>query len=323
MCHERKLFRRPEQGNPLLVQVGPRGALSAARRSPPGPRMDLILNNPFAPVLATSIAAALVLAAAARLTGSGWISTLAAPVVFLAGYVSTYQKIPPFPPVGASNKVFYVALVAMLGAAVGETVRIPRWGLAGAASLLAAAWVGSAKLAVPDAATLMAFAALVVGGGVALWGLDRLATLAPPFGGEATALAGLAAISALAAPTLLFGGSSTGVGLCLALAAGAAVLSVEALGQRRGLGSAAMLGAGGGLLAALDTIGLVTRRADPLALALIALAPFLGPCAVCLLPPALRKRPAVTWFVSGLAILSPLPVIVALLMLRHDNPFGP
>ncbi len=278
----------------MLVQVGPRGALSAARRSPPGPRMDLILNNPFAPVLATSIAAALVLAAAARLTGSGWISTLAAPVVFLAGYVSTYQKIPPFPPVGASNKVFYVALVATLGAAALDVVgRFPRSVLAGASSLLAAVWIGWTKLANPDAATLVLFAALVVGGGLALWGLDRLATLSAPFGSGANALAGLAAVSALSAPTLLFGGSSTGVGLCLGLAAGAAVLSVEALGARRGLQPAAMLGAGGGLVAALDTIALVTRRADPFAMALIALAPFLGPWAVRLLSPALRKRPAV------------------------------
>jgi len=250
-------------------------------------------------------------------------ATLAPPVIFLVGYVATYQKIPPFPPVGASNKVFYVALVATLGAAALDVVgRFPRSVLAGASSLLAAVWIGWTKLANPDAATLVLFAALVVGGGLAVWGLDRLATLSAPFGSGANALAGLAAVSALSAPTLLFGGSSTGVGLCLGLAAGAAVLSVEALGARRGLQPAAMLGAGGGLVAALDTIALVTRRADPFAMALIALAPFLGPWAVRLLSPALRKRPAVAWIVSGLAVLSPLPVIVALLLLRHDNPLG-
>ncbi len=285
--------------------------------------MDLIVNNPFAPVLAACLAAALILAGAARFAKLRLAATLAPPVIFLVGYVATYQKIPPFPPVGASNKVFYVALVATLGAAALDVVgRFPRSVLAGASSLLAAVWIGWTKLANPDAATLVLFAALVVGGGLALWGLDRLATLSAPFGSGANALAGLAAVSALSAPTLLFGGSSTGVGLCLGLAAGAAVLSVEALGARRGLQPAAMLGAGGGLVAALDTIALVTRRADPFAMALIALAPFLGPWAVRLLSPALRKRPAVAWIVSGLAVLSPLPVIVALLLLRHDNPLG-
>ncbi|MGO9419108.1 hypothetical protein [Roseiarcus sp.] len=285
--------------------------------------MDLIVNNPFAPVLAACLAAALILAGAARFAKLRLAATLAPPVIFLVGYVATYQKIPPFPPVGASNKVFYVALVATLGAAALDVVgRFRRSVLAGASSLLAAVWIGWTKLANPDAATLVLFAALVVGGGLALWGLDRLATLSAPFGSGANALAGLAAVSALSAPTLLFGGSSTGVGLCLGLAAGAAVLSVEALGARRGLQPAAMLGAGGGLVAALDTIALVTRRADPFAMALIALAPFLGPWAVRLLSPALRKRPAVAWIVSGLAVLSPLPVIVALLLLRHDNPLG-
>jgi hypothetical protein len=285
--------------------------------------VDLIVNNPFAPVLAACLVAALILAGAARFAKLRLAATLAPPVIFLVGYVATYQKIPPFPPVGASNKVFYVALVATLGAAALDVVgRFPRSVLAGASSLLAAVWIGWTKLANPDAATLVLFAALVVGGGLALWGLDRLATLSAPFGSGANALAGLAAVSALSAPTLLFGGSSTGVGLCLGLVAGAAVLSVEALGARRGLQPAAMLGAGCGLVAALDTIALVTRRADPFAMALIALAPFLGPWAVRLLSPALRKRPAVAWIVSGLAVLSPLPVIVALLLLRHDNPLG-
>ena len=216
-----------------------------------------------------------------------------------------------------------MALAATLGASAFEAFsRVPRWALAGLASLLAAGWVGWSKLANPDLPSLALFPALVVVGGLALWGLDRLATPAPPSGGGAVALGGLAAISALSAPALLFGGSSTGVGLCLGLAAGAAVLSAEALGAPRRLGPAAILGAGSGLLAALDTIALVTRNADLLVLALIALAPFLGPRAVRLLPPALERRPVVAWVVSGLAVLSPLPVIVALLLLRHDNPLA-
>lgn len=285
--------------------------------------MDLIVDSPFVPVLAASVFAALVLAVAARLSMSRTVITLAAPAVFLVSYVVTYQKIPPFPPVGAANKVFYVALAVTLCAlALDAFAPLPRWTLAGLSSLVAAGWVGSTRLGAPDSITLLLFAALVVGGGLTLWGLDRLATAPSPAGGGATALAGLTAFSALSAPALLFGGSSTGVGLCLGLAAGAAVLSADNFLAPRALGPAAILGAGGGLLAALDTVALVTRNADPFALALIAVAPFLGLWAVRLSSPALESRPVVAWVVSGLAVLSPLPVIVALLLLRHDNPLA-
>ncbi|RBP07283.1 hypothetical protein DFR50_1287 [Roseiarcus fermentans] len=285
--------------------------------------MDAIVDSPFLPVLSACVIVALAFAAAARLSGSRTAATLAAPAVFLVAYVVTYQKIPTFPPVGAANKVFYVAVAVTLAAlALDAFASLPRWALAGLASLVAAGWVGSTKLANPDSIGLVLFPALVLGGGLALWGLDRLAAEPRPSGGGAAALAGLAAVSALSAPALLFGGSSTGVGLCLGLAAGAAVLSADGFLAPRRLGPAAMLGAGSGLLAALDTIALVTRNADPFALALIALAPFLGPLAARLLPPALERRPVVAWVVSGLAILSPLPVIVALLLLRHDNPLA-
>ncbi len=139
--------------------------------------MDWIVDSPFLPVLATCVAAAVALGAAARVSGSRHVATLAAPVVFLVSYVVTYQKIPPFPPLGAANKVFYVALAATLGASAFEAFsRVPRWALAGLASLLAAGWVGWSKLANPDLPSLALFPALVVVGGLALWGLDRLAT---------------------------------------------------------------------------------------------------------------------------------------------------
>ncbi len=282
--------------------------------------MDLIVNNPFVPVLAASLVTALAFVAAQRITGWSWAATLAAPVVFLVAYVVTYQKIPPFPPAGAANKIFWIALVATLGAmALDALDRLPRWVFAVLAALLAALWIGWGKIG--DEGAWLPLLTMIALGGLALWGLDRAGT--PATGGDgARALAGLAAISGLAAPTLLFGGSSTGVGLCLGLALGAAALSLAQVRSRRVLGPAAVLGAGAGLLAALDTIAVVTRRADPFALALIALAPFLGPWAVRLLPPAFRSRPVVAWMVSGLATLSPLPVIVALLFLRHDSPLG-
>ena len=36
------------------------------------------------------------------------------PIIFLASYVLTYQQVPDFPPIGATNKIFYIALAAAL-----------------------------------------------------------------------------------------------------------------------------------------------------------------------------------------------------------------
>ena len=268
------------------------------------------------------------MAAAARLIGSACVATLAAPVVFLVGYVLTYQKIPPFPPAGAANKVFYVALVATLAAAAARRWRAFRaLRSPGPLSLLAAVWIGSTKLADPDATTLTILVALVVGGGVALWGLDRLATLAPPFGGGAAALAGLAAVAALTAPTLLFGGSSTGVGLCLGLAAGAAVLSADGPAARIAVSGPPRCSArAADSLAALDTIALVTRRADPFALSLIALAPFLGPWPfACRRPPGEASRRRVDRFRAGRPVTAAgdrgaAPACVTTIPLEPEDP---
>ena len=41
---------------------------------------------------------------------------LLVPSAFLGAYWLVYSKIPPFPPVGAVNKVFYIALI---GATIG------------------------------------------------------------------------------------------------------------------------------------------------------------------------------------------------------------
>ena len=84
----------------------------------------------------------------------------------------------------------------------------------------------------------------------------------------------------------------------------------------------AVLGAGGGLLAVIDTVVLITGGADLIALALVALSPLLGPV----------RRPAAAqnnaWVErAGMGSdrnrrLSPLPVIVTLLFLRYENPLA-
>jgi len=158
-----------------------------------------------------------------------------------------------------------------------------------------------------------------LGGALVLWRIDGVAASAPAEGGGATALASLAALAGLAAPVALFGGSSTGVGLYLGVAVGAGLLSLALLRRTAPLGAPAAIGLGAGLIAPLDSLAIVSGKADVIALAL---GPFLGRDAVRRLPISQRSKPVVVWLVSGLATLSPSPVIVAPLFLRHDNPLG-
>ena len=287
-------------------------------------RMDIIVDNPFTPALVMSLIAAVVLALVAYFTKSALVASLAAPLVFLIAYYETYQKIPPFPPAGAANKVFYIGLAATLVVLTAGWIwrtRTARIASAVMVSVIAGVWISWTKLGDADPLTLPLLAASVVAGAIALHRLDVIAAAPFPYG-AAAAFSQLAAVSVLCAPVALFGGSSTGVGLFLGVAVGAAVLSLQSLASARNLMACAMLGVGGGLLGALDALALITRRADPYALALVVLATFLGPWAVRLLPGSMQDKPVTVWLVSGFATLSPLPVILALLFWRHENPLG-
>ena len=76
----------------------------------------------------------------------------------------------------------------------------------------------------------------------------------------------LGVLPGLFAAIALFGGSSTCVGLCLGFATGLAMMALVNLSSRRPLGLTPVLGAGGGLLAIIDTITLITKHIDFLAL---------------------------------------------------------
>jgi hypothetical protein len=284
--------------------------------------MGPILDNPFAPaVLACAVVAAL-LGAAQCFTKLTWIGEIAAPLIFLTAYFQTYQKVPAFPPVGAANKVFYVGLVAAIVIFAVErlpTGWLPAMAKAIFASLLGVIWIGYAQFAHPDFGLFSTAAAIVVVGAVVLWRIERLGS-DPTSTGSASALATLAAVSALLAPVALFGGSSTSVGMCLGVTVGLAILSVAYLIVPLPVRATAIFGLGAGMLAVVEPIALISRKADLLALAVIALAPFLAALGVRWLPDTARRSPTLVWFVSGLAALSPLVVIVALLFLRHESP---
>jgi hypothetical protein len=282
--------------------------------------MNFVIDSPFTPPIAAAAVAAIVCAALLYFARSAIIGALAAGLVFLASYYETYQKIPDFPPAGAANKMFYIAGAVAVVAAALAWFSPNRLARALAASLFAAAWTGASQFAQADAIWFVTFVAMVLGGGAVLYRLDDIAFSREGAVNSAATLAASASTFLLMAPIALFGGSSTSVGLMLGASAGLALLSLAALSGPVGATKVSILGAGAGLLALADSLTLISRRADLIAVALMAVAPFLTPLGLRLLPARPRDRPALIWLASGLAALSPLPVILALLFWRHESP---
>src|SRR5687768_2453865 len=76
-------------------------------------------NSPQEALVASLLALALVgffASSLMRWRGLARLTDLLMPAALLAAYWLTYNKVPPFPPVGAVNKVFYVIAV---GTAIG------------------------------------------------------------------------------------------------------------------------------------------------------------------------------------------------------------
>ena len=285
--------------------------------------MEWLPDNPFVPIVLACVLTAVAFSLLAFLIKSDFVPGAAPPALFLIGYYATYQKVPPFPPIGSTNKIFYIALLATLGGFVFDRIAVgplPRAAASLVVSLLAAAWIAYARLDSPDAELIVTGGAVILVGALVLWRVGMIAASPEPEGAGAAALALLAALAAVFAPVALFGGSSTSVGLCLGFAIGLGICSLSLMLVPRSLGSMAVLGGSGGLLAVIDTVVLITGETDLIALALVALSPFLGPFGVRLLPGTLRRSSALVWVATGIAALSPLPVIVILLFLRHENP---
>ena len=75
---------------------------------------DAVLENPIVSAALICFLLGLALAGLVRVVPSSTIASAPVPIIFLASYVLAYQQVPPFPPVGATNKIFYVALAAAL-----------------------------------------------------------------------------------------------------------------------------------------------------------------------------------------------------------------
>lgn len=295
--------------------------------------MSSLIDNPFAPTILACLAVGLAVSLLARLSASALGASLVAPIVFIVGYVSIYQKLPGFPPVGSTSKIFFVAVIGTIAGLALDLVSRPKQaGRRGtlrlrrlceiAAPAAAAVWIGLPRFAEPTPGFQLTLAALVVGGAVTLWRLDAVASADAADGGEMVATAMLAALALGFAPIALFGASSTSLGLCLGLAVGLAASALVALAAPRGFGAAAILGAGTGLLAVIDTVTLITQRVDMLALLVLLCVLIAGQFGARILLPPVRPGFRLRRLTIAIMGASPVLVILAILVLRHPNPIG-
>lgn len=296
--------------------------------------MAALIDNPFAPTLLACLAAGLVFSLLARLSTSSLPASLVPPVVFFVAYVSIYQDVPGFPPIGSTNKIFFVAVIGTaVGAAVDLVVMSSRlrphlaYWLRRVCEIVAAVavaiWIGLPRFVDPGADFLLALGGLVIGGVAVLWRIDAVAAPDRQDGGEMVATAMLAALSLGFAAIALFGASSTSFGLCLGFAAGLAASALVAVAWPRGFGSVAILGAGSGLLAVIDTVTLITQRVDWLACLVLLSVLVTGQIGARVLLPSGRRLGARLRRLSvALLAAAPVAVIVAILFLRHPNPIG-
>lgn len=263
---------------------------------------------------------ALVAAGLLRWLRAGRVWTdLLVPVSFLVAYWLAYNKVPSFPPVGAVNKVFFVAVIGTALGILAETLGRSGFGraLVLAQPIASAAYIGTARL--PDALPEVAVAALW--GLLAMYGLSGGTDRAD---GESSARRGALLGTACAgfAPIALLGASSSSFQLSLLFAAAlAAIVAANISNPNFGFRSASLLGGAGGMIAVAQTVTLITRKTDMLALAVLSLV-FVAPVVV---DPVLRRIHAMNEAVRlaafvGMCLL-PVGASVATVIARYGSSF--
>ena len=83
----------------------------------------------------------------------------------------------------------------------------------------------------------------------------------------------------------------------------------------------AVLGAGSGLLAVVDTATLITRQIDLAAVTLLLLIPYAGQVGARFLLPPNRIQGRARQVLIGLMAASPVLAVTAILLLRHPKSF--
>jgi hypothetical protein len=285
-----------------------------------------MLDNPIVRAALVCFTLGLALSGLVRLIPAAPVASLAAPAVFLASYVMTYQQVPTFPPIGAVNKIFYIALVATLVGFVLELLRTTKLDRVLAVILpgLIIGWIGFPRFANWDLEAVTTACALWLGGSVMLWRLDVVAkSTAERNGGSLVSLAILMALMLAFAPVALLGGSSTSLMLCFVGVAGLGAVAIwEFVVPQEAFGASAVLGVGSGFLAAVSTVTLITRGIDLLALALLLLIPYAGQLGAWLLLPPNRIHGRVRQVLVGLMAASSVLAVTAILLLRHPEFFA-
>ena len=250
------------------------------------------------------------------------VASIVLAIIFLASYIVTYQQVPPFPPVGSTNKIFYIALAATLAGLVLDLLprtAIYRRLLAVVVPLLIVGWIGFPRFAKPNIELLLTALGLLLGGVAVLWRLDTVATAPPEHnGGSIVGTAMLMGLLLAFAPVALLGGSSTSLMLCLAAVVGFAAAALwEIFVPRGAFGASAVFGVGCGLLAMIDTVTLITREVDLVALALLLLIPYSGEVTARLLLRQNRFRGRIRQILVGIFAATPLLLVIAVLFFRH------
>jgi hypothetical protein len=285
-----------------------------------------MLENPIVLTALICFVLGLALSGLVRVVPGSTIASTVLPVIFLASYVLTYQQVPPFPPVGAANKIFYVALAAALIGFVLDL--IPQTATANYRKLLAvimplliSVWIGFVRFAKLDVDFIATALGLWLGGIALVWRLDTVATTPAELnGGSIVGTAILMALLLGFAPVAFLGGSSTSLMLCLAAVAGLAAVALwELIVPRGAFGASAVFGVGCGLLAMINTVTLITRQVDLAALALLLLIPYVGEVGARLLLPPNRLHGRVRQVLVGTLAASPILLVMLVLLLRHPE----
>ncbi|MBB3303479.1 hypothetical protein FHT72_007133 [Rhizobium sp. BK077] len=233
------------------------------------------------------------------------------PAALLAAYWLVYNKVPAFPPVGAVNKVFYVIVI---GTAVGFAVEIAARRAVRVVSLFqpvaAAFYIGLPRLGV---ATWEVAAAATAGVAIVWLVLGGASVRAE----DDVKRGGVVAVLALGfAPIALLGASSSSFQLCLMLVAGClGILLIHIINPVFRFGGASATGALGGLISVAYTVVLITRKADPIAIAILGLCVVLPVFSegICRLLGISRQFPRLFVHIALAALPAALAVVVAFL----------
>jgi hypothetical protein len=284
-----------------------------------------MLDNPILEAALICFMLGLALAGLVRLIPAPPVASLVPTVVFLTSYVITYQQVPTFPPVGAVNKIFYIALAAALVGFVLDFLRTTTLDRALAMFVpgLIVGWIGLPRFANGDLEAVTTASALWLGGSVVMWRLNVVGkSTAERNGGSLVGIAMLMALMVAFAPVALLGGSSTSLMLCFVAVAGLGAVAIwEFLIPRDAFGATSVFGAGSGFLAVVSTVTLITREIDSVGLALLLLIPYAGQLGAWFLPPD-RIHGRARQVLVGLMTGSPVLAIILILLLRHPEFFA-